>query len=285
MKCVGAARLVLRSTQPDQADKHNHHGDDGRNHHVDDKLCPWRPVEQCWKQIAEQMRHSGKGGLYINAMTLVGPQLVDKNRHSITHFLCAQAGFWDELALDHVPTLGYQFWVRCKTDQLGEGNVAIQAFGDYEPGYDIDMLDKSHQLQIALVAHYAVAASTAWNKEAPRMVPWVIEMAAGARSCFAQNGEGSKEIGEFRDCFPDATDAAGGWSNRIPASIFAESIMGLLSGKTPGILKADGAAGLRPDVEVVQRFGPLVLLHVTCPSALNGGNKYMVFSALLMTKK
>ena len=51
--------------------------------------------------------------------------------------------------------------------------------------------------------------------------------------------------------------------------------MGLLLGKTPGIVKPAYAKDLGAKLEVVQRVGPLVLMHLSCPSSENYGNKWI----------
>ena len=156
--------------------------------HVEDKLCPWPQVEKIWKDITVRLTDAGKGGVYINAMTFNDRQLIDKHFHNITHFLCAQSRFWSEMLLAHESTAGYEFTQRCRTERLGVP-LSIEEFEDYEPGYDLDLLDKSYFLQTALVAHYAVTSSAwkVWDDEIPKVIPWVIETAAGACSLRHQN--------------------------------------------------------------------------------------------------
>ena len=136
------------------------------------------------------------------------------------------------------------------------------------------MLDKAHSLQLALVAHHAMQRAAC---EPPRdtVLLWCLDIVTHARFSFAPDSAAKCHIDNFRACFPGA--CGGGWSNRLPASLLAESFMGLVSGKECGILKPGNLFDVYPYIEVSQRFGPLVLLHITLPTNRNT-SKWMDFT-------
>ena len=96
-----------------------------------------------------------RGGVYIHAMERVERMLLDRNFHNVTHFLCSQAEFWTVLLHPQVPEHGNWFVKRCVSLHLGAANLTGGCGVDYETGYDTDLSDKAHFLQIALVANEA----------------------------------------------------------------------------------------------------------------------------------
>ena len=245
-----------------------HHGTHVLVHsHKRDTHCPWEKVKDFWAKLQEDMRAARRGGVYIHLMTLDDRSLIDCNFHNITQFLCAHAEFWDEVAAVHAPNAGAEYCARCVEKQYGEAHRTVSAFVDYEPGYDEGMLDNCYSLQTALVVHYAFSRAAALNTE-NLMTNLCLDIAEGARCCFAAGSEPLRVLEEFRACFPEVSDA-GGWSNRIPGSLVAESFMGLIAGKTGGILKAGRFHDRYVDIEVSQQFGALLLLHLTLPSNRN----------------
>jgi len=109
-----------------------------------------------------------------------------------------------------------------------------------------------------------------------------IEMALSAGAIFVPNTQYSKELSDFRNCFPDAA-ADVPWSNRLPRSIFAEALMGLVCGKQPGILKADQIQYWSPAFRTIQQFGPLALLHISFPTEANCEANYSKWADLRWT--
>ena len=245
-----------------------HHGTHVLVHsHRRDRHCPWDKVKDFWVKLREEMRVARRGGVHIHLMTLDDRSLIDGNFHNITHFLCAHAEFWDELAAAHEPDAGAEFCARCVSKQYGEAHRTVSEFVDYEPGYDEGMLDNCYSLQTALVVHYAFSRAAALHTQ-NQMTSLCLDIAEGARCCFAAGSEPLRELEQFRACFPGASDA-GGWSNRIPGSLVAESFMSLIAGKSAGILKAGRFYDRYVDIEVSQQFGALLLLHLTLPSNWN----------------
>ena len=202
-------------------------------HHDGDTLCPWPPVQRFWTDLDRAMQ----GHVFIHTLTCRDRQLVDRNYHNVTKFLCSQANFWSLLGTWHDPQ-DHFFKQRCTDFCLGEGHLTIGTGTDYVTGYDSDLSDKVHFLQQAMVLFRAMRHAVWILKDSKSILQWIIEMALSAGAIFVPNTQYSKELADFRNCFPDAA-ADVPWSNRLPRSIFAEALMGLVCGKQPGILKAD----------------------------------------------
>jgi hypothetical protein len=240
------------------------------HHHVEDSLCPWLPCSRFWNRLRTEMHQKSLGAVVINAMSLRDRGLMDKYYHNITHFLLSQVPFWDELLRDHPDRDGAGFVERCLHARLGEGHMTAGTGADYEHGYDLALSDASHHLQMSLVAHYAMLYASQkvdWNHPCSS---WFSRMAAGARGCMRPESKAYQEIQDLRACFPEGAGGAS-WSDRVPCSLFAETLMGVIGGKQPGILQAPFPKDLYPDFKVVQRFGSLYLLHISFPAEKNNG--------------
>ena len=99
--------------------------------HRDDECCPWEKLDDYWNKLEWYSRESRFGGVYIHLMKLRDRSLIDKRFHNITHFLCAQAEFWNEVNLSHSYETGQDFRHRCQVHQYGEAHRNVSDFVDH----------------------------------------------------------------------------------------------------------------------------------------------------------
>ena len=174
------------------------------HHHEDDRLCPWREVREFWLALREEMAQRHSGGVYVSAPSIRDRQLLDWNYHNVSYFLLSQSPFWFELQREHEQTDGVAFADRCHTNSLGNSHLTVASGVDYEIGYDQDLEDKSHFLQLGIVGHEAMRYACAKHTSDATVLDLCINMAVGAKAC-----KRTGSLLDFRGCFPQANGGAG----------------------------------------------------------------------------